>query len=661
MGISIIIPHWNGRLLAEANLPSVIAAAQRLNCPWEIIAVDDGSTDRLEEFLKAKFPQVRVVTRSRNEGFHAAMESGVANAKHALYYFLNSDVRVESETFQNILVNFDDPAVCAVASLDADKTPFCVPAATNHWGLLGVRYVAVPVPSRAMPVLFATGGHSVYRASMYREINGFDALYAPCYWEDIDFGVRARARGWKILLEPSSRVHHQPRGTIARKYTPAQIEGLRASHRWRFTKRHSPAAGPRAWVALALSHGLCACPPFSTRFKPQPHIEPQALSSRLVLQQFAVPAVKQAHATALRVAYISPTGAMGGGGEASLVTLLASFDRKQIHPIAVCPSEGPLATQLRAHGIDTHIVACPSTGKGLMNGALKRFSGWLRAQEIDLVHINSAGRTLMLWGAAARLLGIPVVWHVRVATKESIADKFAAAVASCLIVTSSYVASRFSKKRLGEKIVQIPNPVDLEKFSLKNDGTAWRKAHDLSGGVYIGVFGRFDEWKRFDLALQALALARKKEPQLRLLMVGDGPQRLRLESLAQRLGLGESLSFVGWQHQPAGVMAACDIVFHPTPTEHFGRVFIEAMASGKPVVAPKSGGAAELVGHEQTGLLALRAEPEAFAEALVRLAKDEPLRRQMGQAARARAEALYAPKPIAEQVLGVYNRLLGLA
>ena len=296
-----------------------------------------------------------------------------------------------------------------------------------------------------------------------------------------------------------------------------------------------------------------------------------------------------------------------------------------------------------------------------MNGALKRFADWLRAQEIDLVHINSAGRTLMLWGATARLFGIPVVWHVRVATKESIADKFAAAVANCLITTSSYVASRFNRKQLDEKIVQIPNPVDLEKFSLKTDGTAWRKAHDLSGGVYVGVFGRFDSWKRFDLALQAMALARKRQPQLRLLMVGDGPQRLTLESLAQRLRLEGSISFVGWQHQPAEVMAACDIVFHPTATEHFGRVFIEAMASGKPVVALKAGGAAELVGHEQTGLLALCAEPEAFAEALVRLAKDEPLRRQMGQAGRARAEALYAPKPIAGQVLSVYNRLLGLA
>lgn len=657
MGISVIISYWNGKRLAEANLPSVMAAVSRLKCSWEIIAVDDGSTDGLADMLKAQFPKIRAVIKARNEGFHAAMKCGVDASREPILYFLNSDVRVEADVFQSLLDHFDDPLVCAVSSLDAEQAAFVLPSVTQHFGLLGVRYLALPAVEKPARILFATGGHSAYRASIYKELGGYDPVFAPAYWEDIDFGVRAQSRGFKILLEPRSRVHHQPRGTMARKYSPGQIEALRASHRWWFTMRHSQSPRFAAWLALGLSHGFSACPPFSTLFRKQPKVASQAVLSQTVLKQFSPSAVKQALNQPWRVAFISATGAMAGGGEASLLTLLKGLDKRRVSATVICPEEGPLPLALRQQGIGVEIISCPSTLAGIVSGRVIALAKWLREQDMDLVHVNSAGRSLLLWGLAARIAGVPVIWHVRVATKEPLTDGLSALIANRLIITSKFVASRFNGKSFQGKIIQVANPVDIEQFALSEENQTWRKEHNVGGSTCVGVFGRFDSWKRFDLALRAFAIAQKSLPGLRLFMAGDGPERLKLEALAEELGLQESASFLGWQPQLSEIMHGMDILFHPTPKEHFGRIFIEAMASGKPVVAPRSGGAAELVVHEQTGILTEKADPQLFAQAILRLAGDPVLRAQMGKAARAQASANYSSKTIAGQIQSVYAGL----
>ena len=105
-------------------------------------------------------------------------------------------------------------------------------------------------------------------------------------------------------------------------------------------------------------------------------------------------------------------------------------------------------------------------------------------------------------------------------------------------------------------------------------------------------------------------------------------------------------------------MCSIDILLHPTPGEHFGRVYIEAMACGKPVVAVDSGGAREIILPEQTGILVPPNDIAALAEALVRLAANETLCERMGRLGRRRAETLFDARRVASLMEDLYDEIL---
>lgn len=656
-GLSVVIPVWNGQRLLAQNLPSIKEALKRVSVAWELLVVDDGSTDAVDQYLAEVHPDVRLIRNQRNRGFSAAVHDGINAAKYDVLYLLNSDVQLEPDALSVLLAHFNDPQVFAVASLDAEIKPFSIPAFTNRMGLLGVSYVPAAPLSAPTTILFATGGHSAYRASLLREI-GYDPLFAPAYWEDIDCCTRAHSRGFKILLEPRSRVHHQPGSTIRRWRSPNTVEGYRAGHRWLFSLRHSPNIGLASLGALLFAHPKGFGQALWVTLARAWRIRRRAEASAPVLKRFSRARIKKEHGQPWKVAYVAGVSDIIGGGEESLLTLLAALDGKSIQPVLITPAEGSLVQRAKALGIPVEPLLLPSSFRGLFDGTLIRLSRWLSRQDVDVVHINTSGRSLLLFGMAARFLGIPVVWHARVANPEPFTDWLGASAASKIIATSRYVSSRFKSRAVLGKIVQIPNPVDLERFTPGHSASDWRKAQHLPlGKTLVGVFGRFDAWKRFDLALESL---RRTEAvtSLHLVFVGDGPKRRELELLCKRLGLTESVSFAGWQTQPERAMAAVDIVLHPTPTEHFGRIFIEAMASGKPVIASESGAAAEVVSHGNTGILVRPDDPSAFASALTKLSADPGYRLKIGQAGRRQAESVFDSRRIAERVTKLYEELL---
>ncbi len=657
-GLSIIIPCWNSRHLLEKNLPSVRAAMQCVDAPSELILVDDASTDGTGQWLAEAHPWARVIRHERNQGFSAGIRTGVAHAQHPIIYFLNSDVSVERDVFRAILPHFEAADIFAVASLDVERRPLTVPAFTNHAGLLGVRYLAIELPAQAVPIAFATGGHAAYHAAHFRELGGYDELFAPIYWEDVDCCARARNRGWKVLLEPNSRVHHSPGGTMSRRRPGSVIEGYRASHRWLFTLRHSARVGPLSVAMLAAAHPKQWLTALIKGWQRARQVHRREHASAAVVTQERVSVVKHRHGQPWTVAFFSPTGDIAGGGELSLLTLLRHLDRTRVSPVVVCPKEGEFAEQVRSLGIVVQILPLPSTAIGIANGAVRNLARWMLDAHVDLVHANAAGRVLVLPALAARLLGLEVIWHVRIADREMLADCWQSAVSSRLVVTSQYVAGRFGLRKAREKITLIPNPVDLAQFHPKRDGTAWRRRAGIADDrVCVGVFGRMDRWKRFDDAIRAAGQASKEESRLQLVLVGDGPERKALEALAKREAIG-SVLFVPWQRDAGEAMAAMDIILHPTPGEHFGRIFIEAMAAGKPVVGVRAGAAPELVENGVTGLLAKPCDISGLADALVHLERDPERARMFGQTGRKKAEEQYSPAVIAQRMLELYETLL---
>jgi len=200
----------------------------------------------------------------------------------------------------------------------------------------------------------------------------------------------------------------------------------------------------------------------------------------------------------------------------------------------------------------------------------------------------------------------------------------------------------------------IPNGIDIDAF--RPDVPP---IEQLASRPTILFVGRYNESRKgFKYLLDALALVRREFPDCLLVVVGPGDPR-RFQWLIERHELQPHLHFVGpvTPEDLPRYYATCDVFCAPaTGRESFGIVLLEAMASGKPVVATDIRGYRYVVRHGVEGLLVERKNPEALALALVHLLADRELRQRLGQAGRQRAER-FSWSVIAEQTLSYYDRL----
>ncbi len=236
---SVVIPSWNGRELLERNLPSVVEALAG-NPENEILVVDNGSSDGTAEFLRRRFPGVRVIEPGRNLGFAGGANAGVRAARNAVVVLLNNDMRVAKDFLAPLLEGFRDAQVFAVSCQIFFSDPTRrreETGLTEGWwenGSLRVRHRIDEAVRDLFPCFYGGGGSCAFDREKFLELGGFDELYAPFYLEDADLGYRAWKRGWKVLYEPRSLVWHEHRGTIGRCFRPAEIERVLKRNRLLF-------------------------------------------------------------------------------------------------------------------------------------------------------------------------------------------------------------------------------------------------------------------------------------------------------------------------------------------------------------------------------------------------------------------------------------------
>ena len=208
--VSIVIPNYNGRKLLEKNLPKVIAACQTRGQGWEIIVVDDASTDDSVKFLQNNYQQVKIVRHQKNRRFAAACNSGVKAAHGQIVIFLNSDVIPEKDFLPPLIAHFKETLVFAVGCREKDfrqgKLVYSGRAEARFERGLLVHWRAVNQDGN--DTFWAAAGSMAVDREKYLKLGGMDTLYRPAYYEDIDLSYRARLAGWKILFEPKSVVLH---------------------------------------------------------------------------------------------------------------------------------------------------------------------------------------------------------------------------------------------------------------------------------------------------------------------------------------------------------------------------------------------------------------------------------------------------------------------
>ena len=197
---SILIPSFNGLTLLKKHLPTIIKHSQRVDA---IMIVDDGSTDGTVEFLKKEYPKVKVLHNRNNFGFPKSVNLGVRNVTTDLFVLLNNDVSVTNGYLESAIKRFDNPKVFAVTLNET----------TSSWPQVSwsekLQYVRGEEKDRAHYSAWASGGSAIFRKSIWDNLSGFDEVYSPGYWEDIDIGWRAWKAGYTIIWEPDAKVIHE--------------------------------------------------------------------------------------------------------------------------------------------------------------------------------------------------------------------------------------------------------------------------------------------------------------------------------------------------------------------------------------------------------------------------------------------------------------------
>jgi glycosyltransferase involved in cell wall biosynthesis len=285
----------------------------------------------------------------------------------------------------------------------------------------------------------------------------------------------------------------------------------------------------------------------------------------------------------------------------------------------------------------------------------------------DVVHVNWwVPGGFAVWPANAG--GRPVVLTSH-GTDLFLLDRFPAArrlagpifrSAAEVTVISTPLVDRVA--RLGvprERITVLPMPLTADRFT-------HAPPHERDQGRMLFV-GRLIERKGAEFAIRAVAELRRKGRGVRLTLVGDGADRPRLEALVKELGLFGVVELAGAlphdavaeHYRTASVLLMPAVTDWKGEQEGFGMVLVEAMASGLPVVATRSGGIPDVVIDGATGLLVPERDPEALATAATRLLDDPALAQRLAAAAGATLEARFAPDAIARGYEAVYRRAAG--
>jgi glycosyltransferase involved in cell wall biosynthesis len=392
-----------------------------------------------------------------------------------------------------------------------------------------------------------------------------------------------------------------------------------------------------------------------------------------------------------RVLYLDHTAKLGGG-EIALFNLVLHLG-PAYRPVVLLFSEGPLAEKLLRAGVETHVLplnrSVTETCKDSLGIAsvlriftvfrvfafILRLRRFIRENDFDLVHTNSLKADL-IGGIAARLAGVPVIWHIR----DRIADDYLPPIVAKLfrrlariipqhVIANSVATLKTLQLKSYQNTHTVPSGLTLaQRFHVVHDGmqrTALVRdtAENSDRTLTVGLVGRITRWKGQHIFIEAASIARRDFPNVRFQIIGaplfnETDYENEIYELAKLYGLENAIDFTGHRDDVPQLIAEMDLLVHASITgEPFGQVIIEAMAAAKPVVATNGGGVPEIVLDGVTGLLVPMGDPIAMADAITRFLSDPGFRQYAGQLGRERLLNHFTIDHTVEKIHRVYEAI----
>ncbi|MGH7194846.1 MAG: glycosyltransferase, partial [Candidatus Saccharimonadales bacterium] len=355
----------------------------------------------------------------------------------------------------------------------------------------------------------------------------------------------------------------------------------------------------------------------------------------------------------LRVAHVVLSLDVGGLERVVLDLARAGRSLGQQSLIVCLERPGALAAEAARFGV--HVVSL-SKPPGLRPALVVRLRSALRQLRPQVIHTHQI-TALLYAGPAARLAGVPVVVHTEHGKnyaprrRTRWVGRLAGAWAETFFGVSEDIVEEVRGLRVvaSRKLRFAPNGIDPAPFAVASSVQALKQQLGIPvGDRIIGTVGRLAEIKCQDVLLRGFARVARVRDDVRLLLVGDGPSRTALETLAEQLGVRPQVRFVGYQARPQDYLQLMDLFALTSRSEGMPLTVLEAWAARVPVVATRVGGLPRLIDHARTGWLIPPFDEAALASALLQLLADDAMRKRLIDAGQREVQTTYHLDAMAE-------------
>ncbi|MUG65139.1 glycosyltransferase [Paenibacillus campinasensis] len=380
----------------------------------------------------------------------------------------------------------------------------------------------------------------------------------------------------------------------------------------------------------------------------------------------------------MKIAFYNHTSTISG---AEISLLLTAKHMTEASPVLFAP-EGELLAKARSYGIE--VCPLPSFRARMTRNPVMLavyaagtwWAGWklartIRRSGVDLIHANSirAGIMASLFRWYHRL---PVVWHIRDMPPQGVIGRVVgrmAGTAQALIGISEPVIQGISHAAPVDRVHLVHNGVELRAVDPSRRREIGNRIREQlqtpPDAEVLAIIGQIAPWKRQEDALEALSRLVREGRNAVLWIVGEAKFRqenerylAKLKAKTRALGLVERVVFTGFREDILEICCEADLLLLCSDNEPFGRVIIEAMSQGTPVVASRGGGVPEIIEHNESGLMYDSGSIHELVHCIRRVLDDETLWLKLSQNGQERAEAMFSITETSRKVERIYHQLL---
>jgi len=363
------------------------------------------------------------------------------------------------------------------------------------------------------------------------------------------------------------------------------------------------------------------------------------------------------------------SGDLWAGPEVQTYTLLHELTSvSDLNVSAVVLNEGPLSDKLRELGVKVYVIDESKYG---FFDIRKRLIDILLDERPDILHSHRYKENILGGMAHTKCNikhlvqtvhgiqeGFSGLQRLKMNTYMFLNDRFTRRHFEKIIAVSHDIERHISAKFGAGKVVTIHNAVDTSKRPSRSRDEMMSELGLNPVHAVIGAVGRLVPIKGFDVLIDAAAAILRKQPDIKLVIAGDGPLRQELEARVGRLGINDNVTFTGFRDDILDVINVLDIVAVTSYHEGIPISVLEAMSLEKVVVSTNVGGMKEIIENNVSGVLVKPGNPDAIADKCLEILDNESLRENLQNGARKRIENEFAARIQRDRLLELYNEVM---